>query len=162
MVQALMEAGSGPILAPQERSTPFTWPPMIPGCTRTRRPPSSTSTPRQWRASSTRRPSVTACPERLVPAPRKVTGVPESWLKRSSSRTSSTVRGNTTAWGIRRYTEASAAKATRSTGRSRTWAAPTMGSRAGRRVECLMAHSVRIPSRVATILPALKSGLRIS
>jgi len=46
-MQALIDAGSGPIFAPYERRRSFTTPPIAPGCTRTRRPSSSTSISRQ-------------------------------------------------------------------------------------------------------------------
>ena len=75
-VQVAIEAGSGPIFRPYGARTRFACAPMTPGCTRTSRPPSSTDgTAPVPRAISTRMPSVTACPERLVPAARKISGI---------------------------------------------------------------------------------------
>ncbi len=75
---------------------------MTPGCARNLFPPSSTFTVRQWRATSTRRPSVTACPESDVPAARSVIGTFVSRARRKSEATSSTVCARTTAFGISR------------------------------------------------------------
>ncbi len=69
-------AGSGPSAYPCSRSTRFATPTSVPGLTRARRPPSSTSTPYQWRRTSTRMPSVCPWPFRLVPPPRKVMCMP--------------------------------------------------------------------------------------
>ncbi len=90
-VQVLMDAGSGPILAPWRCRAKFTWAPITPGWTRIRAPLSSTWMVRQCRATSTRMPSLMACPDRLVPAARKVMGIPAFWLNLNSCRTSSTL-----------------------------------------------------------------------
>ncbi len=99
IMAAWSDAGSGPILARQAFSRALTAPPTTPGPTRTFRPPSRTSTFRQSRDKSTRSPSVTACPDRLVPAARNVTGT--LWVRQSANswRTCSTERGRTTARG---------------------------------------------------------------
>ena len=99
IVQAEMLAGSGPSLRPCFASARLTRPAIVPGSTRTRRPSSSTETPRQWRATSTSTPSLCACPDRLVPAARNVIGTPlrRAWAMRP--RTSSTPSASTTAFG---------------------------------------------------------------
>ncbi len=102
IMHVFTEAGSGPILAPKARSASFTRPPITPGWTRTRLPPSSTASLRQCRPTSTRIPSVTAWPERLVPAARNVMGTRRARLRRKRAWTSSRLRDRTTAWGIRR------------------------------------------------------------
>ena len=75
---------------------------MVPGRARIRWPPSSTLAPRQCRATSTRSPSDCDWPERLVPAARKVRGMPRLRLTAKSRCTSSTELANTTASGISR------------------------------------------------------------
>ena len=99
IMQALIDAGSGPIFAPWGARARFTAAAMTPGCTRTAAPPSRTSTARQCRDTSTRIPSVTAWPDRLVPAARKVTGMRSRWLSRKSPFTSSRDEGRTTPRG---------------------------------------------------------------
>ena len=59
---------------PSGASRALTAAPITPGCTRTRRPSSSTSTCRQCRATVHEQAVVTAWPDRLVPAARKVSG----------------------------------------------------------------------------------------
>jgi hypothetical protein len=100
--QVWMEAGSGPILVPCGSSARLTWPPMTPACTRTARPCSSTSTAPNAREKSTSRPSLTACPERLVPAARKVIGRPSSAESAKSAITSPSDSGSTMALGTSR------------------------------------------------------------
>ena len=102
IVQVLIEAGSGPIFALYGFRTALTIAPIAPGCARTRRPLSSTRTPRQWRAVSTSRPSVIAWPDRLEPAARNVIGTRDSRLARNSARTSSWLEERITARGTRR------------------------------------------------------------
>ena len=58
--------------------------------------------PRQLRATSTRMPSETDCPERLVPAARKVMGTWRSWLSRNRACTSSMLPAKATALGMSR------------------------------------------------------------
>jgi len=101
-VAVLMEAGSGPNLVEYGRRARFTWAPMTPGWTLTRAPLSSTWMPRQCRATSTRMPSLIAWPDRLVPAARKVMGIPAWRLRRNRPWTSATLPANTTARGISR------------------------------------------------------------
>ena len=69
-------AGSGPRPYPWGASTRLAKPMSVPGPTRARRPSSSTRTREKWRRTSTRMPSLWACPFRLEPPPRSVTGVP--------------------------------------------------------------------------------------
>ena len=102
MVQAISLAGSGPSLRPCRARWALTLRTVAPGCTRTRAPPSSTSTPRKAARVSARTPSVTPWPDRLVPPERKVSGTPLSWLARNSAATSAAVRGVATDAGTSR------------------------------------------------------------
>ena len=68
------EAGSGPILRPNGLRIWFKRAPTIPAWLRITAPLSSTSYFSQPCEASTSTESVDACPERLVPAARKVTG----------------------------------------------------------------------------------------
>ncbi len=101
-MQASIDAGSGPMRAPNGTSARFTRPPIAPGCTRTRRPSSSGSIVRQPWPTSTSRPSVIACPDRLVPAARNVTGMRDRRENAKSARTSSIDSGLRTARGTSR------------------------------------------------------------
>ena len=101
-VAASVLAGSGPSLRWWRASTALASPRTVPGRTRASAPPSSTLTPRQWRRTSTTRPSPCAWPLRLVPAARSVTGSRCSRAKANTLRTSATSRAMTTAWGSRR------------------------------------------------------------
>ena len=101
-VQVALEAGSGPIFTRYGFSVAFTAAPIIPGCAWKALPSSRTEIDRQCWATSTRIPSVTDCPERLVPAARNVRGTPRSWLRRNSACTSSSDFARTTTWGTRR------------------------------------------------------------
>ena len=97
-----MLAGSGPSLRPYGFRATLTRAAIVPGWTRTRRPSSSTCTPRQCRATSTRIPSLCDWPDRLVPAARNVSGISRRRLYANSSRTSLAVSASTTARGIMR------------------------------------------------------------
>ena len=55
--------------------TRLAWPRIVPVPIRTAAPSSSTASPRKWRRTSTRMPSVCPWPLRLVPPARKVTGI---------------------------------------------------------------------------------------
>ena len=72
IVQATSLAGSGPNFLPNRASLAFTARTVAPGWTFTFNPPSSTSKLRKFLRVSTRIPSVTDWPERLVPPLRKV------------------------------------------------------------------------------------------
>ena len=102
MVQAISLAGSGPSAVPCRRSRALTLRSTAPGPQRTRAPSSSTSTSRKPRRVSASTPSVTDCPDRLVPPERKVTEKPCRCAARSSAATSSTSPGVTTADGVSR------------------------------------------------------------
>ena len=75
IVHAALEPGSGPSRKPWGLSTAFALARIVPGRLRSTRPSSSTVQPIQCRMTSTRMPSPWDCPERLVPAARKVTGI---------------------------------------------------------------------------------------
>ena len=96
-MQAIRDAGSGPIRRRYRRRTALARPPVIPGCTRRRAPSSSTVIPFQAREMSTRIPSVTAWPDRLVPAALKVQCVPKRRATSNSVTMCSTDVGRTTA-----------------------------------------------------------------
>ena len=64
-MQALIEAGSGPIFRPSGARKALASAPMTPGSRTMRPPPSSIFQPRQPPASTTRTESEMACPERL-------------------------------------------------------------------------------------------------
>lgn len=102
MVQAARLAGSGPSFAPYGFRARLTRAAIVPGPTRTRAPPSSTSIRRQYRPTSTRTPSVWAWPDKLVPAARKVIGTSRSRHRANSAWISTTDSASTTALGIRR------------------------------------------------------------
>ena len=87
IVQADSLAGSGPSLRPYPASRALTARTVAPGCTRTRAPSSRTSMPRKLRRVSTSTPSLVACPDRLVPPERKVSGTPWVALTWSSAAT---------------------------------------------------------------------------
>ncbi len=74
ILQALIEAGSGPILRPNGASQAFAWAPMTPGCRRICAPSARISRPFQLSPRTSSTESLMAWPERLVPAARKVTG----------------------------------------------------------------------------------------
>ena len=63
--------------------------------------------PRKWRRVSARIPPVTACPDRLVPPERKVSGTPARRAAANSLPTSAASRGTTTACGVSTKCEAS-------------------------------------------------------
>ena len=106
-VQAPSLAGSGPSLRPWAARRALTCRIVAPGPTRTRAPSSSTSMRRKWRRVSARIPPVTACPERLVPPDRNVSGTPARLAAANSLPTSAASRGTTTACGVSTKWEAS-------------------------------------------------------
>ena len=76
IIAASIDAGSGPILRPKRASRRFAAAPITPGCSVIGLPrPAPISQRRQLSPSSTSTESVIACPDRLVPAARNVTGV---------------------------------------------------------------------------------------
>ncbi|MNN39837.1 hypothetical protein D3C81_1538890 [compost metagenome] len=74
ILQALIEAGSGPILRPNGASQALAWAPITPGCRRICVPWPRISRPFQLSPSTISTESLIAWPDRLVPAARKVTG----------------------------------------------------------------------------------------
>lgn len=77
-----------------------------------RRPSSSTSAERQWLRTSTRIPSPPACPARLVPPERSVSGRPAARAPAIRAPTSAADAARTTACGVNTYGDASWAAAT--------------------------------------------------
>ena len=106
-VQAPSLAGSGPSLRPWAARRALTCRTVAPGPTRTLAPPSRISMSRKCRRVSTRMPSVTACPLRLVPPDRNVSGTPDRLAATNSLPTSAASRGTTTACGVSTKWEAS-------------------------------------------------------
>ncbi len=74
IIAELIEAGSGPIFLLYFFSKLFTCPPIMPGCTFTKRPSSTGHAFRQNLLISTKIPSVILCPLRLVPAALNTSG----------------------------------------------------------------------------------------
>ncbi len=101
-IAAPMEAGSGPIFRPSGAKSAFASAPMTPGSSAMRRPPSFTSARRKPPATCTSTASVTAWPERLVPAARKVHPSPSRLAAASTAATSSEERTWATTRGTRR------------------------------------------------------------
>ncbi len=101
-VQAASLAGSGPSRRWYGASAAFTRRTTAPGSARTRAPSSNTVTPPKCRRVSTRTASVPACPDRLVPPDRNVSGTPSRCAVASSAATSGTEDGVTTAAGVSR------------------------------------------------------------
>ncbi len=97
-----MEEGSGPSFLPKGRRVAFTRPPIAPPCTLTLAPPSIGWMLRQWRPISTSQPSVTDCPDKLVPPARKVTGILSRWEAAKICWISVSLTGCSTAWGTSR------------------------------------------------------------
>ena len=73
-IALLIDAGSGPNFLPYPDRKSFTFEPMTPGCNLIVMPSSRVDICSQFFPATTRTESVTDCPERLVPAARKVTG----------------------------------------------------------------------------------------
>ena len=105
--QLSMDAGSGPIFLPNSARILLAPEPMMPGCRVMRSAPSPTRQLRQPLPMRTSTESDTACPERLVPAARKVTGTRMRSARPTSCTTSASSSTSTTILGIRRYTLAS-------------------------------------------------------
>ncbi len=102
IMQAPIDAGSGPILRPYGASAAFASAPMTPGSRTIRSPPSFTSRRCHPPARTSRIESVTACPERLVPAARNVTGRLRRSATASRRMTSVSLRTFTTILGTSR------------------------------------------------------------
>ena len=102
IMHAPIDAGSGPIFRPRGARTAFASAPMTPGSSTMRSPRSFTSRRFQPPASTSKIESVTAWPERLVPAARNVTGNPSRSARASRRTTSSSVRTFTTTFGTSR------------------------------------------------------------
>ena len=102
IIAASIDAGSGPILRPSGASLRFATPPITPGCSVTVRASSAIATPRQPSPSITSTESLSAWPERLVPAARNVTGVCRRAQHSSSRRTSLSLSTTTTSLGTSR------------------------------------------------------------
>jgi hypothetical protein len=102
IIAASIDAGSGPILRPKLASRRLAIAPITPGCSAIVSASVPMRHPRQLSPSSTSTESVIACPERLVPAARNVTGVP--WPAHAASRrtTSSSLSTTTASAGTRR------------------------------------------------------------
>ena len=101
-MQAPIEAGSGPSFRPSGASSALASAPMTPGPSRTRAPPSRTSRPRNPPETITSTESLTAWPERLVPAARKVTGRRRAEVAARTRSTSSASRTRTASFGTSR------------------------------------------------------------
>ena len=97
-----IDAGSGPILHPKRASWRLAAAPITPGCNVIVAASTPISQRRQLSPSRTSTESVIACPERLVPAARKVTGVASSAQVASSRITSSSLSATTTSCGTSR------------------------------------------------------------
>ncbi|MCY1460361.1 hypothetical protein D9M71_779140 [compost metagenome] len=102
ILQALIEAGSGPILRPKGASQALAWAPITPGCRRICWPWWRISRPFQLSPSTISTESLMAWPDRLVPAARKVTGTRSRWASLSRATTSSSDSTRTTSLGISR------------------------------------------------------------
>ena len=102
IVAVSIDAGSGPILRPSGARRRLAAAPTTPGCSVTEPASAAIVTPRQLSPSSTSTESLTAWPERLVPAARNVTGVPSRAQQASRRRTSASFSTTTTSRGTRR------------------------------------------------------------
>ncbi|MCY1560780.1 hypothetical protein D9M68_979560 [compost metagenome] len=102
ILQALIEAGSGPILRPKGASQALAWAPITPGCRRICSPCLRMSRPFQLSPSTSSTESLMAWPERLVPAARKVTGTSSAWAALSRAMTSASLSTRITSLGISR------------------------------------------------------------
>ena len=100
IMQAPIDAGSGPSFAPWRARWALTIPPTTPGPTRTRVPPSKTSSVRQCFDTSTMTPDPTAWPDSDVPAARNVSGTRDLRLHAQRALISLVSCGRTTACGI--------------------------------------------------------------
>jgi hypothetical protein len=99
---ASIDAGSGPILRPSGASARFACAPITAGPRRIVAPPSRTSSRRKPSPSTTSTESEIACPDRLVPAARRVSGAPTAPQTSSTARMSSSLSATTTTRGTRR------------------------------------------------------------
>ena len=102
IIAASIEAGSGPILRWKGSSRRFACAPITPGCSEIVQPPAPTWQPCQPSPSITSTESLIACPDRLVPAARKVSGVPSSRACRSSVCSSASLSSTTISSGTSR------------------------------------------------------------
>ncbi len=102
IIAASIDAGSGPILRPWGARRRLASAPMTPGCKVIVAASAPTLQPRQRSPSSIRTESVIACPDRLVPAARKVTGVPSRAQSERSAITSSSLSTTTASFGTSR------------------------------------------------------------
>ena len=101
-VHATDEAGSGPSLRPYLARTALTATTVAPGWTRTLRPPSRTSMPRNDLRVSTMTPFVRPCPDRLVPPERKLTATLWRLAAAMAAATSEVDPARTRTPGVRR------------------------------------------------------------
>ncbi len=102
IIAASIDAGSGPILRPKGASARFAAAPMTPGPSVMVAASGATSMWRQPSPSSTSTESVSAWPDRLVPAARNVTGSPSRAQARSTCCTSASLSTTTTSCGTSR------------------------------------------------------------
>ena len=93
IVQATSLAGSGPSLRLKRASEVLTARTVAPGLTETTSPFLPTLMPRKFLRVSTKKPSLVACPLRLVPPERKVTPMPSSVASANISASCSLVSG---------------------------------------------------------------------
>jgi len=91
-----------PDLALHRRQAPVRRRADDPGCSEIVQPPSPTRQPRQLSPSITSTESLTAWPDRLVPAARKVSGVFSSWHSASRRTSSASLSMTTISSGTRR------------------------------------------------------------
>ena len=102
IIAASIEAGSGPILRPCAARARLAAAPITPGCRVTVAASGDTCTLAQPSPSITSTESLSACPDKLVPAARKVKGVPWRAQQRSSSRSSASLSTTTMSCGTSR------------------------------------------------------------
>ena len=102
IMQALMDAGSGPIFRPSGARKALASAPMTPGSRTMRSPFSSIRQARHPPASTTSTESEMAWPERLVPAARKVRWTPSREASATRRDTSSREKAFTTIFGTSR------------------------------------------------------------
>ncbi len=110
-VARLAVAVSGPKHRPCSRAAASRSAWTTPGCTRASRASASIDTIWSSLETSSTTPAPMACPARLVPAPRMVSGTPSVRQASSVAAMSSSAAAITTACGTIRYTEASVAYA---------------------------------------------------
>ncbi len=102
IIAASMLAGSGPILRPSGARRRFAAEPMTPGCRWMTAASADTRMPCQLSPNNTSTESLSACPDRLVPAARKVSGALNSAHKASKRCISDSSSTTTTSCGTRR------------------------------------------------------------